>query len=515
MTASKTESELKFEIGADEAARLAAHPALDLLAAGAARTRTLRSIYYDNGDDALFQKNISLRVRRADGEWIQTVKRGARMRGGLATPLESEIKVSGPEPELDSIEDASLAADLRGVLGDSSPAARFETRIERETHVLRVPEGTVELALDTGEVQAGQRQAPLVEAELELLDGDVSALYTVARMLMDGAPLAFSPESKSARGFRLVRGEAPVDPGPRKGLDLAITEAMTAEDAFAAILRACLERIAHNRLASIASDAPEGPHQLRVALRRLRTAFKIFRPLAKCDTAQRLDAEARALAKAAGELRDCDVLLADILAPAAEAGGDVKALSAWLEARRLQVRAQVRTALSDASVNAFLLDLGGWVETTGWRAKASEKRMKTRALPVREFAVRALAKRWKACARQAEDLDALSIEERHALRRKLKKLRYALEFFAELFDKDEVKAFRKQLKRLQDVFGYLNDVAMAERLMELEPGKRGDRDEALRAAGFALGWHQARADHAWLEARDRWTALAETRRFWE
>jgi CHAD domain-containing protein len=124
-------------------------------------------------------------------------------------------------------------------------------------------------------------------------------------------------------------------------------------------------------------------------------------------------------------------------------------------------------------------------------------------------------KRWKAAARLGARIDDLDLEERHDMRKALKKLRYTLEFYRPLFQRKTMKPFLSKLKRLQDVFGYLNDVAMARGLVRLVGETAGgDADRAL-AAGFVLGWHEARAARAWQDARALWDDTRAADRFWK
>jgi hypothetical protein len=86
-------------------------------------------------------------------------------------------------------------------------------------------------------------------------------------------------------------------------------------------------------------------------------------------------------------------------------------------------------------------------------------------------------------------LEELSVPERHEMRKAMKKMRYGIEFFGSLYPKDAVKPFLKRMKKLQDIFGYLNDVAMAETLPEMSnvTGKNAltppDKPSASSSAG--------------------------------
>ena len=106
--------------------------------------------------------------------------------------------------------------------------------------------------------------------------------------------------------------------------------------------------------------------------------------------------------------------------------------------------------------------------------------------PIEDYAKRALKKRWKKVAKCGRAIDHLEPAQKHKMRRSLKKLRYLTEFFAPLFPRKAVKPFVKQLKTLQDVFGYVNDVRMAEQLHTIV-ADRGEAPDCAVAAGIVLG----------------------------
>lgn len=518
MTSTSQETELKFELDAAGLAALRRQSLPAGMSTGAAVARTLLSIYHDTADHRLFQHRISLRLRRSGKNWLQTVKRGTGVSAGLSSPLECEAKVTGPELDLAAITNATLRKQVRTVVGDAPLVAVFETRMRRTTRLLTLASGArVELALDAGEIIAGDRVQPLCEAELELKSGPIDALYEAAALIFPEGCFRFSEHSKAARGFALARGETPEPLAARSGGVAPAEAAMTTQQALADILRGCLAQIVHNRAVAAVSAGPEGPHQLRVALRRLRTALKTFRPVIDCAEMRRLDAEARWLARAVGDLRDLDVLIAEIIAPAAcepPRQEDMATLRALVSRRRDGERGHAVTALCSSRANAFLFDLGRWTETRGWRRKSDRERRKALAAPVAIFAGIALDRLWKRVKKRARHLERLSVEQRHALRRALKRLRYAADYFSQLFPAADTASFIRELKRLQDLFGYLNDVALANRLAELVEGDEADTAAVERAAGYVMGWHAAHADTAWAEVRERWEALKAAPKFW-
>ena len=230
------------------------------------------------------------------------------------------------------------------------------------------------------------------------------------------------------------------------------------------------------------------------------------------------DAAARDLANRVGDLRDLDVLAEEIVAPAAGFAPQALAADRLAElvlSGREKARAALRAALLDPSVNALLFRIGALAEGDGRKLPETGNEASDGGRPLAEFAAEALDKRWKAAARLAARIEDLTLEERHDLRKELKKLRYTVEFFRPAFAARKVKPFLSRLKTLQDVFGYLNDVVMAGRLADIATsGQRKQPAATLLAAGFVMGWHEARAEHAWESARALWDETRRVRKFW-
>jgi triphosphatase len=133
---------------------------------------------------------------------------------------------------------------------------------------------------------------------------------------------------------------------------------------------------------------------------------------------------------------------------------------------------------------------------------------------VKKFARDALAACWRKALKRGKHLAKLEGEQRHKMRKTLKTVRYAAEYFGSLYDANDAQPFVKQLKRLQDLFGYINDVETAVELENIADRYARDSREAQRAAGYALGWHNARAAVWWGRAEKRWHDLQAAGCFW-
>jgi len=256
------------------------------------------------------------------------------------------------------------------------------------------------------------------------------------------------------------------------------------------------------------TDDPEGAHQLRIGLRRLRGALRALRPLVDRDCLRAFERLARNLGRSAGMLRDADVMISGIMAPMEAVASDKSGfaeLHAALVRDRQDKRDEVRAALGGPAWTKLQLYLTLWPRTL--QESAARER------PITKHARKVLRKTWKKSAELGQNMKRLDAEQRHEMRKALKNLRYQTEFFAPLFKKRHTRQFIEQLKALQDVFGYLNDAGMASRLVKLQREQQADGN-AARAASYTVGRHEAEAAHVWQSAGKLWQQLRGSPRFW-
>lgn len=506
------EIELKFEVSSEQMRRLRRSPFLRKFASDQSERAELRSIYFDTPDFALRDQNMSLRVRHKDGVWTQTAKIGRDIVAGFTCPIEIEHRVDGPAIDIHKLKDVGFSDKVAALLDASALAPVFETNISRETHQLRYPGGSlIEIAFDTGKVTAGNSATKVLELELELISGKPSSLFCVAERLTRGETVRFSDWSKAERGYRLCAGEAST-PLRSKTLSLPdLSPGAAAADAFGQLLFAFTNQIAHNWKIVLDSDEVEGPHQLRIGLRQLRSLLQAFRPIAGKKKLRRLDRSASKLAAITGRLRDADVLLNTIVSDG-EFSQDrgFSALRQKLVQEREDIRKKVRAKLAGGKMMRLLLKLGALAQSPDKLISGD----KAGNRPVEDIAAAALTKSWNSANRWGRNIEHLSIEERHRMRKCLKTHRYQVDAFASLYPRRLVKPYRKKLKTLQDIFGYLNDVAMAEQLTGSISKDEPKADKIQRACGMVLEWHTARSELTWRQARHKWKGLTRARQFW-
>lgn len=517
------ETELKFEI--EPAAADLLHETLELAALG--EEVMLKSVYYDTPDEALRGRGVALRVRDDGRKRVQTVKQAtarAFERG------EWECEIEGPAPDLAAAQGTPLAEILDRADADGLKPA-FQVTVERARRDLAVDGGVVEVALDRGAVSAGDCGAPICELELELKQGSPEILFALARSLSQTAALDLSFVSKAEKGYALVDGAllAPV-----KARRPAIGSGDTAMDAFRAIAHSALAQITANARVLRAARRPEAVHQLRVGARRLRTAIGLFGDMLADDRREPLKAELKWITGELDEARNLDVLLAETFRPSAakrrEATG-MAALGAALLSAQTRAYERVEAAIRSRRFGLLTLEIAAWAEAGPWTTDADTTdadpgRAALRARPAAEAAAEILGERHRKVVRRGRKLAALDAEARHHLRIQAKKLRYAGEFFASLYDG---KAARRQarltkaLSAFQDGLGALNDIAVGggllARLVGAEAGDSvGTRRRPDLAQAFAAGqvWadRQAQIGDALGEALAAYDRLADCKPYW-
>ncbi len=413
-----------------------------------------------------------MRIREDDGVRLQTLKRGE---GFAREEHEGPAPATGLDLSVPALKKILPPAQRRRL------APTFTVAVTRRLRTFLYAGAEIELAIDEGAVTSGDRRRVISEVELELKAGPPAALFALARNLSRTAPLYLSFDGKATQGAALRDGTTLA---PRKLDRVKLKRGTSTAAAFQAIARNSLTQIAANALIVREADGEEALHQLRVSVRRLRSAVATFKPIVEDDFAPAIRAELRWLLKACDEARDLDVFAHDN-AGLGEAGAT---LAAVVEAARAGAHAKAQAAVASKRFRDLVLEATAWVETGAWLSGKHEKRRRGSA---REFAAKALARRWKRIVARAADLEALGDVGRHHLRIDAKKLRYALEAFAPLFHKARTERFLKRLKTLQDELGALNDAAVAHRLVaRLKPDGAGR--EAARSLLAARDDRRAR-----------------------
>jgi len=457
---------------------------------------TLTSTYYDTASASLRRAGLALRVQEQNRRYIQTVI-AANVSGvprlGCGE-CEDVIDSGRPDPRA-----LNCSAHLPETLGEAELLAQFTAVLRRTLFVLEPDESTqIEGALDEGELRtaASDRTEPICEVGLQLKRGDPAALYATGLRLLQIAPLRIEIRSKAERGFDLLGGT--IDkPQVEHTPPFDLKPDMTVEEGLQRIGRGCLTMLLRNEAAALA-DVPEGVHQIRVGVRRLRSAVAAVKRMLPPEQFAWVSRDLKWVADVLGPARNWDVFSGSLLAPVRSAlrtHQDLEGLSRVTEQKRQAAHEGANAAIRSPRYTAALLNLSQWFASRSWRNQPVAEPSALLMAPIGAVAPGLIARRYKKAKKAIRGLDELTPQQRHEVRIAVKKLRYTIEFLEDLFDTDKVAKFVGRLKPLQDDLGYENDVRVANELLADLPNS-DDAAAIARAAGVALGWHdRGLADH--------------------
>lgn len=509
-----TETELKLALDPASLVRLRRHEVLRSLKRTRPVTRFQKSVYFDTPDLQLRDSQIALRVRHIGRRRIQTVKNAGECIGGAWARGEWETEISGDTPELHHL----AGTEVAGFFADDQLVAAlqpvFTSEVRRTIYLLGGEGWEVELAIDEGQLVAAAGSAPIREAELELKSGDARCLYDLALRLQGGISARLLTATKAERGYALVEGGSPQ---PQKARAVRLSADGTAAEALRAIGRSCVQQLLVNQDCLAETQSPEAVHQMRVAIRRLRSAMNLFKDMLDTPGTAALKEELRWLGGILGAARDTDVFIDEVLTPVAGLFAEEPGfadLKAQFDDERRQHYRQALGILTEPRLTRLLLTLGDWVEGGDWAATEDEARRALLDRPALPLAQAILAKRDRKVHKTLRHMAELPPEERHLGRIEVKKMRYAVEFFASLFSDKKVRKVASALGTLQDQLGLLNDIAVA-RLRLRERAEETRDASRLWAAGLIVGWHQGRVHTLLDEAEMDLDDYQKLPKFWK
>ncbi len=496
-TAAPQEVELKLYVPPSAIEMLRAHPLVTGHASSRVRVMRIHNRYFDTPDGLLATQRMALRLRRIGSRWLQTLKAAPQVSGAMSSRSEWEMKVAGPQLELECFVDTPLMAiaPLDVLTQQLSPV--FTTSFRRELRMLVFQDGTTaEWAIDTGTIATGRgktrRVVPISELEIELKSGEVSTLLRFATRLARELPLIPLAASKSARGYALAQGQ---EARPEKvKLPLPHAEAL-AKPYLASMVTACLKTLLTNVHALIAagteSDAglpnSEFVHQARVTVRRLRSALRCLRTQIGRRRFIVLNADLREVGQVLGAARDWDVFVEETLkrisaAVAVDEAGHAAMEQLRDDARqaRLEANSALWAYLQSPGLAQTALRLERFVLTLTKAKSASLESSLGKITPD------LLERQQHLVVERAQGITELNAGQRHKLRIEVKRMRYAMDMFAGLFDAKTVDPYLNALSGLQDELGTLNDAKLAQRLLQTLPTSEGT--ELVRQR-YETWWH--------------------------
>ncbi len=522
-----TEFELKLEIPADRLPLV-----LAAMSAGKASKQRLQAYYYDTEEGVLAQHGITLRVRKEGLKWVQTAK--GMVIDRAFSPLERlEHNVEIPPPLTGGIPLVILARHFGTPVGDSilqalklsadeaSPALvqLYKTDVQRLKKQVRLAGSVLEISLDQGQVIVDAKSLALCELEVELKQGRPEHAVQLASTWCANYGLWLSTITKSMKGQRLCIGRsfAPATSAIAPKFDCNAN----GQQIVIAILQSCLKQILANASEVAAgSDDPEHVHQLRVGIRRLRTGMRELKTLT--DGIDPSWEEPLIVAfRDLGRYRDHDYVIHSLQPQIKAAGGPSLEMS-FSDADISNLKIAVRSSafqsvlfnlLAYIQAEEFDSVLGKkCVDHTVVKNKSANNTVVINNVVKNKVAKKILRARLKKLYSQIikDGRKFLLLDEtrQHAVRKRLKRLRYLTEFLAPLFSTRKTKSFVAALKPVQDALGFYNDEIMALQIYR----KLASIDQR---AWFGVGWLSARSKANAETCFYELNTFARARVFWE
>lgn len=483
-----TEIELKLQLSPKAAGKLARHP---LLANIASHKQQLLNTYFDTPELELHQRRIAVRFRKKGWQWLCTVKSAEPASGGLAMRSEWETQATPGTFDFSHVDNAEFRSFLESRIDKLEPV--FTTDFKRQSWQVPFGESLIELVIDRGHIESRGRQSPICEIELELLSGKVEDIFWLTRQLQIDHHLQPAIASKAERGYNLFL-DTPLR--PFKAKPPAVHAGQTPVESFRCIALNCLEHFQRNEQGLLHSKDSEFVHQARVALRRLRSAIKLFAPVLPPEFVATYGQTWQTLGSALGEARNWDVFLEETLPPIAAAfpdDKDIKRLRKAAQRKTQSARKSIIGLLATREYPRLLLEFTAAVYTVS----------QSLPIPLEDFARQQISLHARKARKMAIRHAELSSGERHKMRIAFKKLRYTLEFFAPLLSQRKLKPYLAALSQLQDELGLINDYVSAEILVSniLAERPAGPLDGWINASKALLIKIVSEAFPAWLNQK--------------
>jgi triphosphatase len=453
------EVELKFELGGGAAKKVRQHA---LLSNADHQTHSQNSVYFDTEDGEVHKAGYALRVRQVGDCFTQTVKTNGGSAGLFDRgEWEASVKEMAPDPKALSRTPLGKLKKLRRKL-----EPKVCSNVERTSWLIDRDGSVVEVVLDSGTVSAGDEKASFHELELELKSGEPATIFDFAQQLGQTVPLQVGVLSKEQRGLMLAQGGFGHE---QKAAVPDIRKTMDAGQVFALIVHECIRHFRLNEALIKSERDPRALHQARVAMRRLRTAFSLFRPAIRQGSLEPLRNELREFITPFGEARNLDVFLDN---RGDELGRrDRRKLTSALSETYDQVIDMLETQRS----RDMFLDLVEWTGSEDWRKDAA-------SAPIGKFAAKRLDAVWRKIKRKGASIGDLEERQLHRLRISIKKLRYAVDFLAPLYATKRVRKFASSLEEMQDCLGLIHDDMISRQIVaDFALGETGRTDVTGRS----------------------------------
>ncbi len=497
---------LDLEIAPQDIARLLRAPALLSCRHGRTRASAANMVWHDTAGGDLAARGLALAQTR-DGWRIEPLGPNTGLTGGAP-----DWPPATPAPTLAQGPTAAAAGhSLNQNIPDGLiPVAAFTGRL-REVP-LTLAGAPARLAVLEGNLRGVAQDRATCRV---IVTGQATAAATLAAALSDVVRLTVPRAGLAAQAMAVASGHVPA---PRRSGAPAIPPGTTVAEALACVVTHLADVILYWASLVPGAATPEPVHQMRVAVRRLRSALSVFRRASvdqagACPWLDDLALQLKSLAGQLGQARDWDVFIEGTgreVAGAFPTDRRIAQLNAGAARKRAAAYAGLASLFASSTWAKLEMTLALLPTLCPWQQGAQPGGAGRLALPIRDYAADSLKRRLKSVLTYGADLSSHDPNALHELRKQAKRLRYATEFFTPLFPDKPVRKYLPRLQDLQEELGTLNDRTVAAALMD-QLG--GGADRAF-AAGVVMGLCAARSARAAARIQRAWDRFIQARPFW-
>ena len=201
--------EIELKLRLSESGQPALIKLLDQLAEPGNELKLINQ-YFDTASLSLSRAGAALRIRQQENltdnqqKIIQTLKTRGQINAGLHQRMEWDWPLEKEGLDISRIQDSEAKQYLPESVKLDDIQPLFETNFKRRIWNYQQGESRIEVVLDQGQVSTLDQFVPLLELELELLEGEPAVLFDLAQQLVDTVPMVMSDISKAERGYALL-----------------------------------------------------------------------------------------------------------------------------------------------------------------------------------------------------------------------------------------------------------------------------------------------------------------------
>lgn len=455
----------------------------------------VKTQYYDTVERKLSAAKLQLQLVLQANHWVQTlICEDAKHLGYLEHQV-SLGETDAPHVDVTLHQGTPAGAILFEVLGDETQALtlQFETDIVRTLHTIEDQDSQIEVALDVGEIRTEKDHLPIYELKFELKTGSIHRLFSLVTEWVQRYELWLDIRSKAALGGQLRQGLKALP--AIQACNPVLVNKLPAEIALCEMIASCLQQILPN-IAEMMTESNEAEHvhQARVGIRRLRSALRVFGHWSK-QTDQTWEVTLKMLFNQLGTIRDRDALEEKLLPRLRAAGAPYVKLP-------IQPHQEEKHTFKDPSYTTLWLAMIQFIQVSS--ESQPEQNIDDNLTELASAEIKHMHRQLLKDAENCLDLNDMMW---HRMRKRLKRLRYCVEFISSLYDKKQVRQYLNALSPVQDILGQYNDVLIAEALFKQQV-------EQHPQAWFALGWLAAHREQLRLESASALQQLQYAKVFW-